>query len=39
MAIRTWDCRLITADEREVPLLSHIALPDRTLAGLIDALS
>ena len=22
-------------DEREVPLLSHIALPDRTLAGLI----
>jgi hypothetical protein len=26
-------------DEREVPLLSHIALPDRTLAGLIDALS
>jgi hypothetical protein len=24
-------------DEREVPLLSHIALPDRTLAGLIDA--
>jgi hypothetical protein len=40
MAIRTWDCRLIAAaDEREVPLLSHIALPDRTLAGLIDALS
>jgi hypothetical protein len=36
MAIRTWDCRLITADEREVPLLSHVALPDRTLAGLID---
>jgi hypothetical protein len=26
-------------DEREAPLLSHIALPDRTLAGLIDALS
>src|ERR1700730_5803467 len=36
MAIRARDCRLITADEREEPLLSHIALPDRTLAGLID---
>jgi hypothetical protein len=24
-------------DEREAPLLSHVALPDRTLAGLIDA--
>jgi hypothetical protein len=24
-------------DERKVPLLSHIALPDRTLAGLIDS--
>lgn len=26
-------------DEREAPLLAHIELPDRTLAGLIDALS
>jgi hypothetical protein len=35
MAIRTWDCRLIAADEREGPLLSHIALPDRT-PGQVD---
>jgi hypothetical protein len=26
-------------DERETPLLGRVALPDRTLAGLIDALS
>jgi hypothetical protein len=27
------------SDERETPLLARIALPDKTLAGLIDALS